>query len=33
MPSLREIGERLVANGRVEGHEVRLLRELLYADG
>ena len=33
MPSLREIEERLVANGRVEGHEVRLLRELLYADG
>ncbi len=33
MTSLREIEERVVANGRVEGHEVRLLRELLYADG
>jgi hypothetical protein len=33
MTSLREIEERVVANGRVEGHEVRLLRERLYADG
>jgi len=33
MTSLREIEERVVANGRIEGHEVRLLCELLYADG
>jgi uncharacterized tellurite resistance protein B-like protein len=30
---LREIEERVVASGRVEGHEIRLLHELLYADG
>src|SRR3954453_3040083 len=30
---LREIEERVVASGRVEGHEIRLLDELLYADG
>lgn len=29
----RGIEERVVANGRVEGHEVEMLRELLYADG
>ena len=33
MPSLREIGESIVANGRVEGHELEVLREVLYADG
>jgi hypothetical protein len=33
MISLREIEERIIANGRVDGHELRLLRELLYADG
>lgn len=33
MTSLRDIEERVVANGRIEGHEIRLLRELLYADG
>jgi len=33
MANLRELEERVVANGRVEGHEIRLLRELLYADG
>ena len=33
MITLRELEERIVANGRVEGHELRLLRELLYADG
>lgn len=33
MPSLREIEERVIANGRVEGHEISMLREVLYADG
>jgi hypothetical protein len=33
MLSLREIEERIIANGRVDGHELRLLHELLYADG
>ena len=32
MPNLRELEERLIANGRVDGHELRLLREVLYAD-
>jgi hypothetical protein len=31
--ALREVEERVVANGRVEGHEIRLLHQLLYADG
>ena len=33
MLSLREIEERVLANGRVEGHELATLRTLLYADG
>jgi len=33
MLSLREIEERVLANGRVEGHELTTLRTLLYADG
>lgn len=31
--ALREVEERVVKNGRVEGHEIRLLHNLLYADG
>jgi hypothetical protein len=31
--ALREIEVRVVDNGRVEGHEIRLLHDLLYADG
>lgn len=33
MLELREMGERILANGRVEGHELEPLRRLLYADG
>ena len=34
MPTtLREIEERIIANGRVDGHELEALRRLLYADG
>src|SRR5436305_13192743 len=33
MLRLRELEERVVANGRVEGHEVEALRQALYADG
>jgi hypothetical protein len=33
MVSLRELEERIVASGRVEGHELKLLLELVYADG
>jgi len=33
MQTLREIEERVIANGRVEGHELEALRRLLYADG
>lgn len=33
MLDLREIEERVIANGRVNGHELRVLREVLYADG
>jgi uncharacterized tellurite resistance protein B-like protein len=34
MPTtLREIEERVIANGRVDGHELEVLRRLLYADG
>lgn len=31
--TLREIEERVLANGRVDGHELEALRQLLYADG
>jgi hypothetical protein len=30
---MREIEEPIIANGRVEDHELRLLEDLLYADG
>jgi uncharacterized tellurite resistance protein B-like protein len=33
MRNLREIEERVLANGRVEGHEIEALRQLLYAGG
>jgi uncharacterized tellurite resistance protein B-like protein len=33
MRNLREIEERILTNGRVEGHEIEMLRQLLYADG
>jgi uncharacterized tellurite resistance protein B-like protein len=33
MPDLREIEERVLANGRVDGHDVEVLRRVLYADG
>jgi uncharacterized tellurite resistance protein B-like protein len=33
MTNLRALEERIIANNRVEGHEIRVLRELLYADG
>src|SRR5688500_16386574 len=33
MLSLREIEERVIANGQVEGHELEALRHHLYADG
>jgi len=33
MPDLRQIEEQVVANGRVEGHELEMLRALLYGDG
>lgn len=33
MPNLRELEERILANGRVEGHEIEALRRLLYAGG
>ena len=33
MKELREIGERLLANGRVDGNELEVLRQVLYADG
>jgi hypothetical protein len=33
MVSLREIEERVLANGRVEGHDLEVLRRRLYADG
>ena len=33
MVSLREIEERILANGRVDGPELSALRELLYGDG
>jgi uncharacterized tellurite resistance protein B-like protein len=33
MLSLRELEEHIVANGRVEGHELEVLRNVLYADG
>jgi uncharacterized tellurite resistance protein B-like protein len=33
MPDLRGIEEQIVANGRVEGHELKLLRKILYGDG
>ncbi len=33
MSSLREIGDKLFASERIEGHELEALREKLYADG
>jgi hypothetical protein len=33
MLTLRELEERVLANGRVDGHELELLRQVLYADG
>jgi hypothetical protein len=33
MTDLQRLEEELIANGRVEGHELRLLRGVLYADG
>jgi hypothetical protein len=30
---MREIEDQIVANGRVEDHELRMLEQLLYADG
>jgi hypothetical protein len=33
MVNLREIEERVLASGRVEGHDLELLRQVLYADG
>ena len=33
MLNFREIEERIIANGRVDGDEVRMPREKLYADG
>jgi len=33
MLQLRELEERVLANGRVEGPELELLRQVLYADG
>jgi uncharacterized tellurite resistance protein B-like protein len=33
MPDLREIEQTILANGRVDGHELEALRQLLYADG
>ncbi len=33
MVNLRQIEEQILANGRVEGHELEALRQLLYAGG
>jgi uncharacterized tellurite resistance protein B-like protein len=33
MLTLRELEERILANGRVEGHDLEVLRQVLYADG
>jgi hypothetical protein len=33
MPNLREIEQRVLANGRVDGAELETLQHLLYADG
>ena len=33
MVSLRQIQEQANANGRLDGHELRMLHEVLYADG
>jgi hypothetical protein len=33
MTNLRQIEESILANGRVEGHELEALRRELYADG
>jgi hypothetical protein len=30
---MREIEDQIVANGRVEDHELRMLEKLLYSDG
>jgi hypothetical protein len=33
MQNFREIEERVLANGKIEGHEIEALRQCLYADG
>jgi uncharacterized tellurite resistance protein B-like protein len=33
MLDLRGLEERILANGRVDGHELEVLRQALYADG
>lgn len=33
MPTLRELKERLLADGRIDGRELIVLTDLLYADG
>lgn len=33
MPTLRELKERLLADGRIDGRELVVLTDLLYADG
>jgi uncharacterized tellurite resistance protein B-like protein len=33
MPTFRELADRVLANGRVEGHDLEVLRHALYADG
>jgi hypothetical protein len=33
MANLREVEERVLAHGRVQGHDLEVLRRVLYADG
>jgi uncharacterized tellurite resistance protein B-like protein len=33
MQNLREIEERILANGKIDGHELEELRRLIYANG
>jgi hypothetical protein len=33
MRQIRELGDQIVANGRVEDHEIKMLEKLLYSDG
>jgi hypothetical protein len=30
---MREIAERIIANGRVDDHEIKVLEQLIYSDG